>query len=301
MVMQLEHRQVPAQGIRFHVAISGRGDGPSILCLHGFPEGWMSWRPVMEALGETRVYAPDLRGYGDTERTRDGYDIFTLTADIKALIEGLELDHPILVGHDWGGALAWIAAHRYGHLIRQLVVINCPHPKTLARAILHCEDLQTFRVPWLPFFQLPWLPEALMTSALGRRALRLSFTVREGERGTMNVALVDELVARFQRPDDMRGPLRYYREMVKTYLRRGARARLDAIYQMPITVPVTLVWGTKDGALSARVAMNSGLDAGCFVEWRPLPGVGHFVSLEAPDKLATELRRLLHPSQSLQG
>jgi pimeloyl-ACP methyl ester carboxylesterase len=64
---------------------------------------------------------------------------------------------------------------------------------------------------------------------------------------------------------------------------------------------VTLVWGTKDGALSARVAMNSGLDAGCFVEWRPLPGVGHFVSLEAPDKLATELRRLLDPSHPLQA
>jgi pimeloyl-ACP methyl ester carboxylesterase len=91
----------------------------------------------------------------------------------------------------------------------------------------------------------------------------------------------------------MRGPINYYREMVCTQLTATKRARLEAIYQNPIAVPVTLVWGAKDGALSARVAMNSGIDAGCEVECRPLPGVGHFVSLEAPEKLALEISRVL--------
>jgi epoxide hydrolase 4 len=117
--------------------------------------------------------------------------------------------------------------------------------------------------------------------------------LREGRKGTMNVALVDELVARFQKPEDMRGPISYYREMVRTQLVPAKRARLEAVYATPITVPVTLVWGAKDGALSARVAMNSGIDAGCYVECRPLPGVGHFVTLEASDKLALEIQRLL--------
>ncbi len=293
MTISIEHRSVQANGITFHVAIAGRNDVPSVFCLHGFPEGWMSWRPVMEALSEVRLYAPDLRGYGATERPHDGYDVFTLTDDIRALIQVLGIDKPILVSHDWGGALGWIFAHRYSHLIRKLVVVNCPHPKTLVRAVLHFEDFQTIRIPWVPFFEIPWLPEFFLTTELGRRGLKLSFTLREGRKGTMNVALVDELVARFQKPEDMRGPISYYREMVRTQLVPAKRARLEAVYATPITVPVTLVWGAKDGALSARVAMNSGIDAGCYVECRPLPGVGHFVSLEASDELAVEIKRLL--------
>jgi pimeloyl-ACP methyl ester carboxylesterase len=293
MAISIEHRSVQANGITFHVAIAGRNDAPSVFCLHGFPEGWMSWRPVMEALSEVRLYAPDLRGYGTTDRPQNGYDVFTLTDDIRALIQVLGIDKPILVSHDWGGALGWIFAHRYSHLIRKLVVVNCPHPKTLVRAVLHFEDFQTIRIPWVPFFEIPWLPEFFLTTELGRRGLKLSFTLREGRIGAMNVALVDELVARFQQPEDMRGPISYYREMVRTQLVPAKRARLEAVYATAIAVPVTLVWGAKDGALSARVAMNSGIDAGCYVECRPLPGVGHFVSLEASDKLALEIQRLL--------
>jgi pimeloyl-ACP methyl ester carboxylesterase len=258
----------------------------------------MSWRPVMSELGEARLYAPDLRGYGETERPRSGYDVFTLTDDIAALIEALGLERPVLVSHDWGGALGWIFAHRYSHLIKRLAVVNCPHPKTLVRAVLHFEDFQTIRIPWVPIFEIPWLPELFLTTALGRWTLKLSFTLREGQQGKMDVGLVEELVSRFQRPDDMRGPIEYYREMVSTQLWSEKRARLDAVYRTPITVPTTLVWAAKDGALSARVAMNSELDAGCAVDLRPLPGVGHFVSLEAPDKLAREIRRLLGPSPS---
>ena len=293
MPANIEHMQVKANGITFHVAVAGANNAPPIFCLHGFPEGWQSWRPIMELLSNARIVAPDLRGYGQTEHPADGYDVFTLTDDIRALMETLGIDRPLLVSHDWGGALGWIFAHRYSSLIRRLVVINCTHPKTLVRAVLRFEDFQTIRIPWVPFFEIPWLPEAFMSSALGRKLLKLSFTLREGQKGTMNVALVDELVERFQTPADLHGPINYYRRMVETQLVREKRARLDAVYATPISVPVTLVWGAKDGALSARVAMNSALDAGCEVELRPLPGVGHFVSLEAAGKLALELQRII--------
>lgn len=293
MPANIEHMQVKANGITFHVAVAGANNAPSIFCLHGFPEGWMSWRPIMELLSNVRIVAPDLRGYGQTEHPANGYDVFTLTDDIRALMETLGINRPLLVSHDWGGALGWIFAHRYSNLIRQLVVVNCTHPKTLVRAVLRFEDFQTIRIPWVPFFEIPWLPEAFMTTALGRKLLKLSFTLREGQKGTMNVALVDELVERFQTPADLHGPINYYRRMVATQLVPEKRARLDAVYATPISVPVTLVWGAKDGALSARVAMNSALDAGCEVEFRPLPGVGHFVSLEAAGKLALELQRII--------
>jgi pimeloyl-ACP methyl ester carboxylesterase len=249
----------------------------------------------MELVKEARFYAPDLRGYGETSRPPRGYDVFTLTDDIRALIAALELRQPLLISHDWGGALGWIFAHRYAQQIRRLMVINCPHPRTLVRAALRFEDFQTIRIPWVPLFQIPYLPEWFFTTPLGRLGLKLSFTLREGQRGRMDVGLVDEIVNRYQTSEDMRGPIEYYREMVRTQLIHGRRALLQAVYDNRISVPVTLVWGARDGALSARVAMNSALDAGCEVEVRPLPGVGHFVSLEAADKLAAELRRVLSP------
>lgn len=292
MAAGIAHAQVEAHGISFHVASSGPEDGPAALCLHGFPEGWMSWRPVMKALAEEiRIFAPDLRGYPGSARPKAGYDVFTLTDDIKGLIQALGLEKPVLVGHDWGGALAWIFAHRYSDLVRKVVVVNCTHPRTLVRAVLRFEDFQTFRIPWVPFFELPRIPELIMTTAAGRRLLKLSFTLREGRKGTMDRALVDELVSRFQEPEDFRGPIEYYRQMVATHLLPRRYARLAALYDTPIAVPVTLIWGEKDSALSAKVARKSGADAGREVEWRPLPDVDHFVSLEAPEQLAREIRR----------
>ncbi len=294
MTTSIEHLHVDANGINFHVALSGPKDGPEILCLHGFPEGSMCWRPMMEQMPNARIYAPDLRGYPGTDRPQDGYDVFTLTDDIKALIEALQLNRPVIVSHDWGGALGWIFAHRYSDLISKLVVINCTHPRTLVRAVFHFEDWQPFRIPWVPFFELPWIPEAFLSSALGRKLLRLSFTLREGQKGTMNVPLVEEMVARFQKTADARPPIDYYREMVKTQLIPRRRSQLTALYDKPISVPVTLVWGMEDGALSSKVALKSHKDAGCEVDWRPLPGIGHFVDLEAPEKLALEISRAVN-------
>jgi pimeloyl-ACP methyl ester carboxylesterase len=292
VAVKVVHTTVRANGTTFDVATAGRRDAPPVLALHGFPEGWMTWRPVMEALGGARLYAPDLRGYGATH-ARGGYDVFTLTDDIRGLIEELDLHRPLLVGHDWGGALAWIFAHRHSSLIGGLVAVNCPHPRTLVRAVFTFDDFQTLRIPWVPIFQVPLVPELVLTTPPGRAALKLSFTLREGTPGTMDVSLVDELVARFRAPGDMGGPINYYREMVRTLLLPWRRAKLERVYEKPITVPITLVWGERDGALSAKVARSSDRDAGRAVEWRPLAGVGHFVSLEAPELLASEIERAL--------
>jgi epoxide hydrolase 4 len=287
----IDHARVEANGITFHVASTRGADGPPILCLHGFPEGWMSWRPVMERLADRPVHAPDLRGYPGTTATKRGYDVFTLTDDVRALIEALELDRPVIVSHDWGAELAWIFGHRFSPLIRKLVIVNGTHPRTLLRAALRFEDWQPLRLAFVPFLALPRIPELLFANRLGRKVLRFTFVVREGRKGTMDRALVHELVERFQRPRDLRGPVNYYRQMVATVLLPGRRARLNAVYETPVTAPVTAVWGQKDEALTEKVGRKSGRDAGCEVEWRSLPGIGHFVDLEAPDELAREIER----------
>jgi pimeloyl-ACP methyl ester carboxylesterase len=208
----------------------------------------------------------------------------------------LDLHRPILAGHDWGAELAWVFGHRYSDAIKHLVVVNGTHPRTLTRAIVHVDDLQTLRVPWVYFFEIPRFPEWLMSTTLGRRILRWSFLVREGQPGRMDRALVEELVDRFQSPRHIAGPIGYYRDFVATLRDRKARQRLEALYRSPIEVPITAVWGLEDGALPIKVAMESVRDAGRDVEWRPLPGVGHFVSLEAPDLLAAELSRVCRES-----
>lgn len=299
----IEHRNVTIDDLGFHVAISRPAKRPGgaatiprgpVFCLHGFPEGWMGWRPLMRQLPDVSFYAPDLRGYPISDYPDGGYDIFTLTDDIRRLMDALDLERPVLLGHDWGGALGWLFAHRFPDRISQLMVVNCTHPRTLVRAVLQFRDLQPLRIPWVPPFQVPWLPEALLTTTVGRKLLELSFTLREGSAGQMDRDLVREIVNRFEHTEDLRGPIQYYRAIVRTLLHGSRRAKLGALYQNPIQVPVTLVWGLEDGALSARVARDSERDAGCPVEWRPLPGIGHFVDLEAPALLAAEVDRLLH-------
>lgn len=293
MTANVEHVTVAVNGIEMHVAVAGDPQGPPVMCLHGFPEGWMSWRPVMDRLPQARLHAPDLRGYGETTHARSGYDVMGLTDDVRALMEALGLDRPLLLTHDWGGALGWIFAHRYSDLIRGLVVVNCTHPRTLVRAALRCQDWQPFRIPWVPPFMVPWFPEAFLTSGPGRRMLRWSFTVRQGHPGAMDLGLLDEILARFRGSGDLRGPIDYYRQFVRTLLLPSTRRALTAAYDTPITTPVTVVWGEKDGALPEVIAKRSGQDAGCALDWRPLPGVGHFVDLEAADDLTREVRRVL--------
>ncbi|NKQ51441.1 alpha/beta hydrolase [Amycolatopsis sp. K13G38] len=291
----MEHLRVEANGIEFHVAADGPVGAPPILFLHGFPEGSAGWYATMRLLPDHRVYAPDLRGYPGTDRPRGGYDVFTLTDDIKALIAALGLRRPPLVTHDWGGALGWIFAHRFSALISHLVVVNCTHPRTLVRAALTFDRLQPLRIPWVLPFQVPWLPEFLLTTPLGRIGLRLSFVLREGSRGHMDTGVVDDLVDGFRSPADLGPPIDYYRAFVATLVFPRRRARLYSVYDTPITVPVTLIWGLEDEALPAPIAEKSARDAGHEVEWRPLPGIGHFVDLEAPGLLAAEITRALAP------
>src|SRR5713226_5162354 len=121
-----QHRDIFTNGIRMHYVI--QGEGPLVVMLHGFPEFWYSWRhqiPFLAQHGYTAV-APDLRGYNDTDKPRRGYDIPTLLRDIEGLIKGLGHEKAVIVGHDWGGILAWAFAIRYPQMTERLIAMNAP-------------------------------------------------------------------------------------------------------------------------------------------------------------------------------
>ena len=274
---KVEHREVRANGLRFHVAECGAGERLA-LCLHGFPETWYSWRhqmPLLARLGY-RVWAPDLRGYGGSERPARvaDYALEELVADAAGLVDASGARSAILVGHDWGGIIAWTFAIRRARPLERLVVMNCPHPGVPA-----LRTLRQLRRSWyMLFFQIPWLPERLL--ALGNH--RFVDVLRDGAAHPENFP--DEALAVFRanaaQPGALTAMLHYYRAL----LRGGGLRRQLAQGIAPIEVPTLLVWGENDVALTPGTARG----AEPFVRdltLRMLPGVSHFVQQDAPGEV----------------
>ena len=132
-----------------------------MVLLHGFPEFWYSWRFQIPALARHfKVVVPDLRGYNDSDKPASGYDLDTLISDIRGLIDSLGYAKAYIVGHDWGGAIAWHLAHWCPDYVQRLAILNAPHPYQFLQEIV--SDLDQLRRSWYVLaFQLPALPEWL--------------------------------------------------------------------------------------------------------------------------------------------
>jgi pimeloyl-ACP methyl ester carboxylesterase len=272
-----------ANGLPFHALASGPADGPLVLLLHGFPETSRSFRhqvPALAAAGH-RAVAPDLRGYGRSG-TRGPYDLATLAADVAGLVRALGRERATVIGHDWGGAVAWAAAALEGATVERLAVLNCPHPLTMA-AELRRNPRQLRRSWYIGFFQLPLLPEWLLSrdrAAGVARALRGGAAIRD--------AFPPEELERarevFSRPGALAGPLGYYRAAFRNALRPGAGPRFS-----PIAAPTLVVWGARDRFLGRETVapekVARRLAPGNVPEFAFLEDAGHFVHEEAPERV----------------
>jgi pimeloyl-ACP methyl ester carboxylesterase len=167
---ELKHAFVEvAAGVRLHYVEAGTG--PLVVLLHGFPEFWFSWRHQLPALANAgfRVVAVDQRGYNLSDKPRglDAYRTSVLAQDVARVIERLGVDRASVVGHDWGGGIAWTFAMGYPERLDRLAILNAPHPGTFVR---HLGSPRQLRKSWyLFFFQLPWLPEVLLRPTTSRR------------------------------------------------------------------------------------------------------------------------------------
>ena len=151
------HRDLSANGVRLHVAEAG--EGPLVLLLHGFPEFWWAWRSQLPALAAAgfRAVAPDLRGYGGSDKPPRGYDLPTLSADVAALVRALGEKDAVVVGHDWGGLLGWTMAALHPRTVRRLVVLSMAHPRRLRAGMADRAQRRASR--YFLRFQVPRLPE----------------------------------------------------------------------------------------------------------------------------------------------
>ena len=284
----IDHRFVESNGLRFHVAECGSGDKLA-LCLHGFPECWYSWReqlPLLARLGY-RAWAPDLRGYGKSDRPArvEDYAIETLLEDVAGLIDAAPARETVLIAHDWGGILAWAFAMRRSRPLANLVVMNLPHPACLDRELRRWRQL---RRSWYAFlFQLPRLPEALMR-ARDYRAIGEAF------RGSAvdKMRFPDEVLQVYRenaaRPGALTAMVNYYR----AYGRGGGGARQRARGYPLIDVPTLLLWGEEDIALCKETTYGTEQYVRDLTV-RYLPRVSHWVQQEAPETVNAMLEAFL--------
>ena len=284
----VDHEFVDANGLRFHVASLGRGERLA-LCLHGFPECWYSWRHQMPLLADLgyRVWAPDLRGYGESDRPPrvTDYDIEVLMEDVAGLIDASGAHSTLLIGHDWGAAIAWFFAMRKRRALERLVIMNVPHPACFMRAWRNPRQLA--RSWYALFFQLPWLPERLLGADGGRRLGSVfARTAVNKERFGAEVARV--YAENAARPGALTAMLNYYRAIA-----RGGGGRRQRRLGFPvIECPTLMLWGEQDVALT--VASTFGTER--YVRdltLRYLPNASHWVQQDEPEVVNTMLESWL--------
>ncbi|HVV77403.1 MAG TPA: alpha/beta hydrolase [Mycobacteriales bacterium] len=279
------HRHVSANGIRLHVAEAGTG--PLVLLLHGFPEFWWSWRHQLVALSEAgfRVVAPDLRGYGASDKPPRGYDVPTLAADLAGLVRALGERDAVFVGHDWGGHLAWSVAAIHPNVVRKLAVLDIAHPLRMQEA-LRRDNAQRRASSYIARFQAPWTPERWLVAddsanvaAILHRWGGPSFPDAETEalcREAMQVLYVANRA------------LEYYRWTVRSMARTDGR-RYRALMQRPITAPTLQLHGELDPCVLPSTARGSDRYVSGEYTWRELPGLWHFPHQEDPELVTKEL------------
>ncbi|HYO39053.1 MAG TPA: alpha/beta hydrolase [Nocardioidaceae bacterium] len=279
------HRHVAANGARFHVTETGPARGPLVVLLHGFPEFWWAWRDQLPALAVAGYHAVamDLRGYGGSDKTPNGYDPLTLASDVASVVKALGARNAVLVGHGWGGYVGWAAAALHPREVAALCVLSAPHPRSLRppvrRVLRHGDGLDALR--HLLAMQVPMLPERRLADPRSG-SLRGHLTAWSAAASTFPD---ERVVATYQRAigqwPSSHCALEYHRWLFRSRLRTDGR-RFAAAMRPPLRQPVCCIWGAEDPVVAdAAVAGSREYVAGELTEHR-IPGTGHFPHEEDP-------------------
>ncbi len=291
-------RQALPQGLHLECRRAGPPGPPQVLLLHGFPEAAFIWDEVMLALAEgpspVACVAPNLRGYAGSSAPSEvrAYRAKPLVSDLVALLDALRADIgplPLLVAHDWGGALAWNLAAQRPELLRRLLIINAPHPAAFVRELRHSPAQQAASA-YMNFLCQPDAERLLAERDFAR--LWPFF----GDAPWLTPMLRDRYRALWGAGGSgLTGPLNYYRA---SPLRPAARPE-DGLHslQLPdeavaVTVPTTVLWGPADAALLP--GLLDGLD-----RWVPqlevqrVPGASHWLVHEQPQRVVQAVRAAL--------
>jgi len=254
----------------FEARADGPADGELVLLLHGFPQTSLSWRNQLDALAAAgyRAVAPDQRGYSPGARPADvaEYRVERLVGDVLGFADALGVERFHLVGHDWGGAVAWQVAGRHPERLRTVTSVSTPHPGAFRRSLQDGE--QRDKSSYILFFRSPEAePFFLDNDAAGLRALYTASGLSDDA--------VEDYVRVLTQPGAMTGALNWYRA-----------ADLGLVEGLgPITTPTMYVWSTFDPALGRDAAEATAAQVEGPYRFEVLEGVSHWIPEEAPDAL----------------
>lgn len=281
-----EHQLISANGCRFHVATAGEDDSPLVVLLHAFPETWYAWRNQIPALAAAgwRVAAMDLRGFGSSDKPPRGHDTRSLAADVSGVIRSLGASSAVVIGHGYGGQVAWAMPTLAPGVTRAIGVVSAPHPRALRRP---------GTVPWqtlrsVAFAQLPSAPERkLRGDWVG---LALAAWGAPGWQPEPRAAAL--YAAAMRQPAVAHHVMEQIRWQVRSTRRPSGRSVLSMLAQ-PVTVPVLTVHGDADRCLPlASRRGDADYVAGPHVDV-VVPGAGHWLPEEAPEATTEALLAFL--------
>ena len=276
--------------VRLHYVESG--EGPLVVLLHGFPEFWFSWRLQIAPLAAAgfRVVAPDLRGYNLSSRPADveAYSADRLAADVRGLIRELGAKSALLVGHDWGGTVAWATAMSHPEVVDRLAILNAAHPRRLNQGLRNPNQLR--KLWYFFFFQLPGLPERIVRARHWRffrryqRDARPPYTPEDTER----------YVESWSQPGAAAAIINYYRAAVRQSKQVQAQLR-------PIPAPTLVIWGQRDRYLGPKLAEPARDDVPNLDRVERLPDASHWVHHDEPERVTQLLTDFFAPARPTQN
>ncbi|MTD32128.1 alpha/beta fold hydrolase [Planomicrobium sp. YIM 101495] len=243
-------RFIETNGISLHVAEAGPKEGKLVVLLHGFPEFWYGWRHQISDLANAgyRVIAPDQRGYHLSSKPQgiEAYTLDILRDDIAGLIAHYGWEQAIIVGHDWGGAVAWHLAATKPDLVEKLIAVNIPHPRTMGKVMAR-NPLQWLKSSYMAFFQLPTVPEELL--AANHFAYMQTAMKGSGKGASFTEEDMKQYRKAWAQPGALTGMLNWYRALRKGSMQQTPRKLIEP--------PVRIIWGVGDPFLLKSLAVES--------------------------------------------
>jgi pimeloyl-ACP methyl ester carboxylesterase len=269
-------------GVTLKVALGGPERAEPIIFLHGFPESHRTWRHQLHNLErDFRVIAPDQRGFGGSDRPKEveAYQADRVVEDLIALADALKIETFTLVGHDWGGAAAWLASFKHPKRIKRLVIVNAPHPLVFQRSVID-DEAQREASQYINVFRKPGFEKAI--AAMGYETFFEKTFSPHVDLRLISPAERDAYLHDWSQPGAMAAMLNWYRasNIAVPRRRKGAQAALDDVAAVPDAQDAgAVIWGLKDKALlpdparapqpaRPRPSIVVEKDAGHFIPWR---------------------------------
>ncbi|WP_066377629.1 MULTISPECIES: alpha/beta fold hydrolase [unclassified Anabaena] len=278
----LQHGYINTNGVKLHYVT--QGTGRLMLMLHGFPEFWYSWRhQIPEFAADFQVVAVDLRGYNDSDKPKEqsAYVMDELIQDVAGVIQGLGHDSCILVGHDWGGAIAWNFAYAHPFMVERLIILNLPHPAKFAQGLSTPQQL--LRSWYIFFFQLPWLPELSLQSS-DYQAIENILSGTAINKSAFTPADIDAYKDAAAKRGALTAMLNYYRNVFSSFLFQKDWGILE--------VPILMIWGENDTALGKELTYHTS-NYVRHLQIKYIPDCGHWVQQEKPELVNQYIREFL--------